>query len=49
MALHVNNTKMLGALASDPTSNNTEGDQYFNTVENAYNCLLYTSPSPRDS
>ena len=36
MALHVNNTKMLGALASDPTSNNTEGDQYFNTVENAY-------------
>ena len=35
MALHVNGTKMLGALA-DPTSNNTEGDQYFNTVENAY-------------
>ena len=36
MALHVNNTNMLGALSSDPTSNNTEGDQYFNTVENAY-------------
>lgn len=36
MALYVNGTKMLGALASDPTSNNTEGDQYFNTVENAY-------------
>ena len=36
MALHVNGTKMLGALASDPTSNNTEGDQYFNTVEKAY-------------
>lgn len=36
MALHVNSTKMLGALASDPISNNTEGDQYFNTVENAY-------------
>ena len=39
MALHVNGTKMLGALASDPTSNNTEGDQYFNTVENAYKVL----------
>ena len=36
MALYVNGTKMLGALASDPTSNNTEGDQYFNTTENAY-------------
>ncbi len=36
MALYVNGTKMLGALASDPTSNNTEGDQYFHTVENAY-------------
>ena len=36
MALHINSTKILGALASDPTSNNTEGDQYFNTVENAY-------------
>jgi hypothetical protein len=36
MALYVNGTKMLGALTSDPTSNNTEGDQYFNTVENAY-------------
>ena len=36
MAVHVNSTKILGALASDPTSNNTEGDQYFNTVQNAY-------------
>ena len=36
MALHVNSTKMLGALSSDPTRYNTEGDQYFNTVENAY-------------
>tara|TARA_B100000902_G_scaffold44693_1_gene52293 strand:+ start:78 stop:260 length:183 start_codon:yes stop_codon:yes gene_type:complete len=36
MTLHVGGTKLLGALASDPTSNNTEGDQYFNTVENAY-------------
>ncbi len=36
MPVHVGNTKMLGDLASDPTSNNTEGDQYFNTVENAY-------------
>ena len=36
MALHINGTKMLGALSSDPTSNNTEGDQYFNTVENAH-------------
>jgi hypothetical protein len=36
MAIYVNGTKMLGALASDPTSNNTEGDQYFNTTENTY-------------
>ena len=41
MALYVNGTKMSGALASDPTSNNTEGDQYFNTVENAYKISKY--------
>tara|TARA_B100001250_G_scaffold354034_1_gene327667 strand:- start:250 stop:432 length:183 start_codon:yes stop_codon:yes gene_type:complete len=35
MPIYINGTKMLGALASDPTSNNTEGDRYFNTVENA--------------
>ena len=36
MAIYVNGTRMLGALASDPTSNLTEGDQYYNTTENAY-------------
>ena len=36
MAVHVNGKKMLGQLASDPTSNNAKGDQYFNTVENAF-------------
>lgn len=36
MTLHVGGTKILGALTSDPTSNNTKGDHYFNTVENAH-------------
>ena len=36
MAIYVNGARMLGALSSDPTTNLTEGDQYYNTVENAY-------------
>ena len=44
----IDESKDFSSLIKDPTNSVNELQDVINMIANNYNCLLYTSPSPRD-